>query len=114
MDSNNRLPPVRTLNSDEQISPKEQNLIQEPEIAESETVITVVNQELDTLNILDTTSVTPRLCSIEEMVRLFRSITVLTPLQKRIIEMRYLSVINEYERRLVYIDILYHATRTTI
>jgi len=85
-----------------------------PDIAETDTVISVHSPELDTLAVQDASGVVLHLYSAIELTRAFRSITLLTPLQKRILEMRYLSVIIEYEKRLKYIDILHHFTRTTV
>lgn len=85
-----------------------------PEIAETDTVITVSSPEPDSLAVQDASGVILHLYSSTEITRLFRSLSVLTPIQKRILEMRYLSVIIEYEKRLKYIDVLYHFTRTTV
>ena len=35
-------------------------------------------------------------------------------MQKRVIEIRYLSILKDYERRIQYIDILYHLSRTIV
>lgn len=88
----------------------------QPELAESEsdTVISVDKQEVDTLNIQDLSGVKVYEYSVEELAKLFRSIASLTPLQIRILEVRYLSIIKEYERRILYNDCLYHASRTVV
>ena len=86
----------------------------EPEIAESETVITIEKTEVDTLAIQDISGVLIHVNTSEEITKLFRSIGNLTPLQIRIIEVRYLSIIRDYENRIIYIDILYHLSRTIV
>jgi len=46
-----------------------------------------------------------------EITRLIRALPNLTPLQIRILEMRYVSLLQEYEKRLFWIDINYHVSR---
>jgi hypothetical protein len=100
--------------NEENVQVIEDKAKQNEEIFDTDTVITVSNPEADTLNILDTSSIIVRSYNIEEMAKLFRSISILTNLQKRILEVRYLSVVKEYEDRLRYVDFMYHLTRTTI
>jgi hypothetical protein len=99
---------------EKQIEEKQTEEKQSEEIFDTDTVITVPNPEVDTLNILYTSFIKLHEYNIEEMARLFRSISILTNLQKRILEVRYLSVVKEYEDRLRYVDFMYHLTRTTI
>lgn len=86
----------------------------EQEPSDTETVITVTAPEADTLNIQDLSNVDVHIYSVEELTRLFRSLVVLTPLQKRILEVRYLSIIIDYEKRIKYIDCCHHFTRITV
>jgi len=46
-----------------------------------------------------------------EITRLIRALPNLTPLQIRILEMRYVSLLQEYEKRLFWIDVNYHLSR---
>jgi hypothetical protein len=47
----------------------------------------------------------------KEFIKILRSLPNLTPQQIRIIEVRYLDVINKYKYRIYYIDFLYHFSR---
>jgi hypothetical protein len=77
-------------------------------------VIPITSQEVDNLEEYDNKDIKLYKNSSKEIVRLLRSITVLTAFQKRVIELRYISLIEEYERRLKYIDPCYHASRLLV
>ena len=47
----------------------------------------------------------------QEFIKILRSLPNLTPQQIRIIEVRYLDLINKYKYRIIYIDFLYHFSR---
>jgi hypothetical protein len=79
--------------------------------AENDAIIFIAEQEADTLPQQDTQQIVVRQNTIDELVRAFRSIADLTPLQVRIIEVRYISLITEYKRRLFCVDFMYHFTR---
>ena len=51
---------------------------------------------------------------LNELTRLTRSLPGLTPIQIRIIELRYLGLLKHYESRLIYIDCFYHFSRAFI
>ena len=51
---------------------------------------------------------------LNELTRLTRSLPGLTPIQIRIIELRYLGLLENYQRRLIYIDFFYHFSRAFI
>jgi len=84
------------------------------EVFETDTIVTVDKPEPDTLNIQDQSGVKVFKYSVEELTKLFRSISSLTPLQIRILEVRYISIIKDYEYRITYTDWLYHISRTTV
>lgn len=77
-------------------------------------VIQVTTQEITNLDEYDTKDIKLYKNNTKEIVRLLRSITVLTGFQKRVIELRYISLLEEYERRLRYIDPCYHASRLLV
>jgi len=81
---------------------------------DSNSIIGSYEPEKDTLNEQDARPVNHITCKIEELTRLFRAITVLSPLQIRVIELRYLSLIISYERRLRYVDVFHHFTRSFV
>lgn len=70
--------------------------------------------EPDNLNYLDTKPITPLKSEPEELIRLFRSISTLTPIQIRVIELRYLSLLRAYATRIVYVDFFHHFTRSFV
>lgn len=77
-------------------------------------VIQVSTQEITNLDEYDTKDIKVYKNNTKEIVRLLRSISVLTSFQKRVIEIRYISLIEEYEKRLKYIDPCYHASRLLV
>jgi hypothetical protein len=81
---------------------------------DSNSIIGSYEPEKDTLNEQDSKPVHQITSNIEELTRLFRAITVLTPLQIRVIELRYLSLIISYERRIKYVDVFHHFTRSFV
>jgi hypothetical protein len=84
---------------------------------EEDSVISVAQspfQEPDNLNEMDNTQITPLKSDPEEIIRLFRSITNLTPLQIRIIELRYLNLLKSYSTRIFYVDCAHHFTRSFV
>ena len=70
--------------------------------------------EPDNLHDLDTQTITPFKSETEELVRLFRSISTLTPIQIRVIELRYLSLLRAYATRIIYVDFFHHFTRSFV
>jgi len=50
----------------------------------------------------------------KEIARLFRSLNGLSPFQIRVLEMRYISLLEDYQRRLFYVDIFYHFSRSLV
>jgi len=68
----------------------------------------------DTLNINDSKFVRRIELNLNEMTRITRSLPGLTPVQMRIIELRYLGLLKQYESRLIYIDFFYHFSRAFI
>lgn len=82
--------------------------------SETNTVIDVTAQETDILDKLDRENITLYNNNKKELTRLVRSIVGLTPFQKRVIELRYISLIEDYEKRLTYIDIFYHISRSLV
>jgi hypothetical protein len=67
--------------------------------------------EKDNLDLQDTKTIVPFVLNYVELTRLIRALPGLTPVQIRILEMRYISLINEYEIRAKYIDIYFHFSR---
>jgi hypothetical protein len=70
--------------------------------------------EKDNLPSQDTATIIPTPLNRIELVRLIRSLPGLTPLQIRIIEIRYVNLIHEYEVRSKYIDIFFHFSRAFV
>lgn len=70
--------------------------------------------EVDNLNEMDLKEINQLKSPNEELIRLFRSLTVLTPVQVRVIELRYLGLLGSYYKRIIYVDILHHFTRTFV
>jgi len=70
--------------------------------------------EPDNLHELDTKTISPLKSETEELIRLFRSISTLTPIQIRVIELRYLGLLNTYATRIIYIDFLHHFMRSFV
>jgi len=68
-------------------------------------------QERDNLTIQDSKIIVPVVLNYVELTRLIRALPGLTPVQIRILEMRFISLIHEYEVRAKYIDILFHFSR---
>ena len=112
---------VVTLTEEQEVLPK----IKEQQIPEKKTtddseegsVISIAQspfQEPDNLIEMDNTQITPLKSDPEEIIRLFRSITNLTPLQIRIIELRYLNLLKSYSTRIFYVDCVHHFTRTFV
>ena len=89
---------------------------QENEIAESvtETVIPIEKPEPDKLMELDKEQLVFHVNSNEELIKLFRSIPTLSQIQIRSLEVRYISIMQGYEKRVKYIDFLYHSSRTIV
>lgn len=54
------------------------------------------------------------LYDINELSRLFRSLSILSPVEIRVIELRYINLLRSYHNRLLYIDFIHHFTRTFI
>lgn len=85
---------------------------------DSESILDVDNSnisvEKDNLHYLDTQSIKPFKSETEELIRLFRSITSLTPIQIRVIELRYLTLLKTYSTRIIYIDFFHHFTRSFV
>jgi hypothetical protein len=71
----------------------------------------VYTPETDNLNIQDSKTIVPYVLNYIELIRLIRALPGLTPVQIRILEMRFISLIHEYEMRAKYIDILFHFSR---
>lgn len=68
----------------------------------------------DTLALNDGKPVKRIEMNLNEMTRLTRSLPGLTHVQIRIIELRYLGLLKQYESRLIYIDFFYHFSRAFI
>jgi len=66
---------------------------------------------MDNLNIQDKERISIVKNNYIEITRLIRALPNLTPLQIRILEMRYVSLLQEYEKRLFWIDVNYHLSR---
>jgi hypothetical protein len=75
---------------------------------------TDIAPEPDNLHELDTKTITPLKSETEELIRLFRSISTLTPIQIRVIELRYLGLLKNYATRIIYIDFLHHFMRSFV
>lgn len=73
-----------------------------------------IKQEPDTLIEQDKQQIMIVEYNIKELTRLFRSLSTLTPVQIRLIEIRYVNLIRFYENRVPKIDVLYHMTRLFI
>ena len=67
--------------------------------------------EPDTLIIQDEKKIKDLQLNFNEMARVIRSLPGLTPLQRRIIELRFLYLLRQYHARLFYIDFFYHFSR---
>lgn len=80
---------------------------------ETTTIVSFENEQ-DNLNYQDTQSITAVKYDIHELTRLFRALTVLTPVQIRTLELRYIGLLTSYKRRLKYVDFIHHFTRTFI
>ena len=65
----------------------------------------------DTLVIQDEKKVKEIQLNFDELARVIRSLPGLTPLQRRIIELRFLFLLRQYHARLFYIDFFYHFSR---
>ena len=118
-------PPKNTSPSSNNSSPPYNDGIKSPENNDitnkdndSDTVVDVDNtditEEPDNLHYLDTQSIKPFKSETDELIRLFRSITSLTPIQIRVIELRYLSLLKTYSSRIIYIDFFHHFTRSFV
>lgn len=83
---------------------------------ESDDTTTIVSfeNEQDNLNYQDTQTIVAVKYDIHELTRLFRALTVLTPVQIRTLELRYIALLTSYKRRLKYVDFIHHFTRTFI
>lgn len=77
-------------------------------------IISDITPEGDILSALDGTNIPEFKSETEELIRLFRSLTILTPIQIRIIELRYLSLLRFYKNRMLYIDFFHHFTRSFV
>jgi hypothetical protein len=82
--------------------------------SEVNSIVEVATQESDILERLDDENITLCKNNKKELTRLIRSIAGLTHFQKRVIELRYISLIDEYEKRLTYIDTFYHISRSLV
>ena len=85
-----------------------------PEPYTDESVATNYIAQPDTLTTDDAKLVKRIELNLNEMTRLTRSLPGLTPVQIRIIELRYLGLLKQYESRLIYIDFFYHFSRAFI
>ena len=65
----------------------------------------------DTLLIQDEKKIKDIQLNFDEMARVIRSLPGLTPLQIRIIELRFLYLLRQYHSRLFYVDFFYHFSR---
>lgn len=65
----------------------------------------------DTLMIQDEKKVKDIQLNFDEMARVIRALPGLTPLQRRIVELRFLYLLRQYQARLFYIDFFYHFSR---
>ena len=80
----------------------------------AESVDTAVEQYVaqpDTLMIQDEKKVKDIQLNFDELARVIRALPGLTPLQRRIIELRFLYLLRQYHSRLFYIDFFYHFSR---
>ena len=68
----------------------------------------------DSLSINDKLTIKPVKLSDTELVRIIRSLPGLTPLQSRLIELRYVHLLTTCKNRIRYIDIFYHTSRAFI
>lgn len=80
---------------------------------ETTTIVSFENEQ-DNLGYQDTQTVETVKYDIDELSRLFRALTVLTPVQIRTLELRYIALLTSYETRLKYVDFIHHFTRTFI
>jgi hypothetical protein len=76
--------------------------------------VTSYENEEDNLAEQDIAPLTIVLYDIDEMTRLFRALKLLSPVQIRAIELRYLNLLRTYQSRLRYIDFIHHFTRSFI
>ena len=74
----------------------------------------VNNTNVPTLQSQDSSKITIFKNSDDEFVKILRSLSDLTDQQIRIIEVRYLSILNEYKKRIKLYDFLYHFSRIFI
>jgi AraC-like DNA-binding protein len=74
----------------------------------------LIKQELDTLVEQDNKIIRIVNYNEEELTRLFRSLSGLTPVQIRLIEIRYVNLIRLYEKRLFTVDMFYHVSRLIV
>lgn len=84
------------------------------DVASTNESVQILASEPDNLAEIDKEEINIVRSSPKEIARLFRSISGLTFFQRRILELRYLSLIEDYQRRLFYIDILYHFSRSLV
>jgi hypothetical protein len=77
-------------------------------------IIPITNPEIDNLDEYDNKDIKLYKNNTKEIVKLLRSISGLTAFQKRVIELRYISLLEEYAIRLKYIDPCYHASRLLV
>lgn len=78
---------------------------------DNDSVAASYEPEKDNLKEEDSKEITHFKSEFDELIRLFRAISVLTPLQIRVIELRYLSLLRSYKWRIMYVDALHHFTR---
>lgn len=71
-------------------------------------------KEPDSLVQLDQEKITVIDYTLEELTRLFRALKGLTPVQTRLIEVRYVNLIRFYEKRIPNVDRMYHTSRLFI
>jgi len=86
-------------------------ILKDKDDADSAVDMNEIPFEKDNLNELDNTTLKLFKTEPAELLRLFRSIINLSPVQIRIIELRYLGLVKSYETRLIYIDFFHHFTR---
>ena len=70
--------------------------------------------ESDNLPFQDKKTIVPTPLSRVELIRVIRALPGLTPIQIRILEIRYVNLVHEYEVRAANIDIIFHFSRAFI
>jgi len=109
-------------NTNENNSPKKEDDVNSNKKEDDTNSIFTVNQNLPliinpnavTLQSQDGRKITMFKENDEEFIKILRSLNELSNQQIRIIEVRYLSVLNEYRKRIGLYDFLYHFSRLFI